>query len=129
MSSAISRLHCQVFSLPKRGNDASENEDAYAHSIAHGRFAVADGATESSFAALWAQLLVDEFVKPGTPADWAGWLPPLQARWAAEIDQQPLPWYAETKVQQGAFATFLGVVIEPDCWRAVAVGDSCMFHL
>jgi hypothetical protein len=129
MAPEMPNLVCQVFSLPKRGHGSAENEDACAHSAAHGRFAVADGATESSFAALWARLLVDEFVKPQTPADWAGWLPALQERWAAAVGAAPLPWYAETKVEQGAFATFLGVVIEQDWWRAVAVGDSCLFHL
>jgi hypothetical protein len=129
MASGTSRLRCHAFSLPKRGNRAEEYEDACAADAGVGRFAIADGAAESSFAALWARLLVTEFVKPETPADWAGWLPRLQERWAAQVDTQPLAWYAETKAQQGAFATFLGVVVEPDYWRAVAVGDSCLFHL
>lgn len=129
MAAATPRLLCQVFSLSKRGNRVEENEDACAHNAVDGRFAIADGATESSFAGQWARLLVDEFVKAATPSEWAGWLPGLQARWAATVDHQPMPWYAETKVQQGAFATFLGVVVEEDCWRAVAVGDSCLFHL
>src|ERR1041384_2219986 len=109
MGSGTSHLRCNVFTLPKRGNSDSENEDAYASSTEHGRFAIADGATESSFAALWARMLVDEFVKPQTAPDWAAWLPGLQTHWAAAVDHQPLPWFAETKAQQGAFATFLGV--------------------
>jgi hypothetical protein len=123
------RLLCQAFSLPKRGNRVEEYEDACAANAPAGRFAVADGAAESSFAALWARLLVTEFVKPETPSDWAAWLPQVQERWAAAVDNQPLPWYAETKAQQGAFATFLGVTVAADCWRAVAVGDTCLFHL
>jgi hypothetical protein len=39
-----------------------------------------------------------------------------------------LPWYAEIKWQQGAFATFVGVVMQPPRWQALAVGDSCLFH-
>ena len=129
MVSENPRLVCQVFSMPKHGNSNEEYEDACAVNAVQGRFAIADGAAESSFAALWARLLVDEFVKPQTALAWSEWLPGLQERWAAAVDHQQLPWYAETKVQQGAFATFLGVVIEPNCWRAVAVGDSCLFHL
>jgi hypothetical protein len=40
-----------------------------------------------------------------------------------------MSWYAEMKWHEGAFATFLGVVVESGRWRAVAVGDSCLFHI
>ena len=54
------------FWLPKAGNTEDEYEDALSPKKTQGklerkfpRFAVADGATESSFSGLWAQLLVD----------------------------------------------------------------------
>jgi hypothetical protein len=40
-----------------------------------------------------------------------------------------LPWYAEDKFEQGAFATFLGLSVGESAWRAVAVGDSCLFQV
>src|SRR5712692_2413403 len=112
MSEAGPPIFCRAFALPKLGNSAEEYEDAAAADPRCGRFAIADGAAESSFAALWARLLVTGFVA-APPADlgsWADFLRPLQQRWAAEVGGRPLPWYAEMKLQQGAFATFLGVV-------------------
>jgi hypothetical protein len=56
----------------------------------------------------------------------------VQARWASDVGSQPLPWYAEAKFAQGAFATFLGVVLKSfgrPSWQAVAVGDSCLFQI
>jgi hypothetical protein len=117
--------------VPKQGNSAAEYEDASAANVALGRFAIADGATASAFAALWARLLVDEFVAAEIPdpSTWADWLPALQTRWEIEVGQQALPWYGEIQRQQGAFATFLGVIVQPPRWQGLAVGDSCLFHV
>jgi hypothetical protein len=116
---------------PKHGNSRADYEDACAGNVALGRFAVADGASESAYADLWARLLVDEFVtSPSTePAKWATWLPAAQTRWEIEVGQRPLPWYAEIKWQQGSFATFLGLIVRPPRWQALAVGDTCLFHI
>jgi hypothetical protein len=126
----------RAFHLAKRGNAADEYEDAFAGDPGRGRFAVADGASESSFAAEWARLLADGFVaSPGRPWRDTDWLAPLRRRWAAAVDGRPLPWYAEAKREQGAFATFLGICFRPPrrgrkaaVWRALAVGDSCLFR-
>jgi hypothetical protein len=120
--------------LPKRGHSADEYEDALAADPAHGRFALADGASESSFAGLWARLLVEGFVHPPPPGNAeATWLEVSRRRWAAEVDGLALPWYAEAKRDQGAFATFLGLILNLPApgaaggWRALAIGDSCLF--
>jgi hypothetical protein len=126
---------CRAFGLAKAGHGPEEYEDAHAAAPERGRLAVADGATESSFAGAWARLLVEGFVERPAPrpADWQGWLPPLQARWLAQEGGRPLPWYAAEKARQGAFAAFLGLVLEEargaTRWRAVAVGDCCLFHV
>jgi hypothetical protein len=127
-------LSYQTFGVPKRDSSALEYEDAAAAEPELRTFAIADGATDSSFAGLWAQLLVEEFVR--APAlDWARWLPPLQQRWQDRVGKQALPWYAEAKLRHGAFATFLGVLIDGadvlggKCWHAVAVGDCCLFQI
>jgi Protein phosphatase 2C len=128
-------LRWQAFSLWKRGNAAEDYEDAAAGDLPSGRFAVADGASEASFAAIWARQLVSGFVTdPGKPWRSLGWVGPLRERWAAEVDGLALPWYAEEKRELGAFATFLGLVFRPRAakpygyWRALAVGDCCLFH-
>src|SRR5262245_6886802 len=97
--------------LPKRGNAVDEYEDASAGDPARGRFAIADGATESAFAGIWARLLVEGFVRDDVPhlGRWTHWLPPLQERLLTEVGGQEMPWYAESKLEEGAFATFLGL--------------------
>ena len=117
-----------AFHLPKRGHVAGEYEDAFAGDPARRRFAVADGASESSFAAAWARLLAEGFVAARRPWRDLNWLGPLRQRWAQEVDGLELPWYAEMKREEGAFATLLGVVFRPGRWRALAVGDSCLFR-
>jgi hypothetical protein len=132
MSAPALRWH-SLF-LPKRGHSADEYEDALAADPATGRLALADGASESSFAGLWAHLLVESFVHPPAPASAEGtWLEVSRRRWSAAVGGRALPWYAEAKRDQGAFATFLGVILDlptpvaPGRWRALAVGDSCLF--
>jgi hypothetical protein len=59
-------LYVRAFWLPKAGNSADEYEDAFDYSLAERRFAIADGATESSFAKRWARSLVQGFTdSPG----------------------------------------------------------------
>jgi hypothetical protein len=124
--------------LPKEGNSVEEYEDAYAAEPGAGRFAIADGASESSYAGLWARLLVQGFVhEPASqPQDWLTWLPPLQKAWRDEVGDRPRPWNVEAKIQAGGFATFLGLTIGMEKkkdgerrWTAIAIGDCCLFHL
>ena len=64
-------------------------------------------------------LKADSFVTAADgPPFWPTWLPPLQARWEEVIrlpaDAPPRPWFLEEALTRGgAFATFLGVVLEP----------------
>lgn len=124
-----------VLCAPKKGNSEDEYEDAWAIDPERGRYAVADGATESSFAGRWAQLVTGAFLRAPRPQDLAEWLAEPRRRWAAEVMGLELPWYAEMKREQGAFATFLGLgVLRPTAeragkWRAVAVGDSCLIRV
>src|SRR5258708_38578813 len=97
----------QVFHLPKRGHSTEEYADASAADAATRRFPIADGASESSFAAPWARLLVEGFLDPRIRPDRAtGWVEALERRWSETVDALALPWYAEAKREQGAFATF-----------------------
>jgi hypothetical protein len=128
-------LTWQAFRLWKRGNAAADYEDASAGDVPAGRFAVADGASEASFAATWAELLAKSFLTaPGKPWRSLDWIGPLREQWAKEVDGLALPWYAEEKRELGAFATFLGLAFRLSSvgplgyWRALAIGDCCLFH-
>jgi hypothetical protein len=127
MPNAPSSLAWQTFHLPKRGHTQEEYEDAFAGDPKSGRFAVADGASESSFASSWAKILVEAYV--GKPGPWSAWLPAARTQWRTRLNGANLPWYAQTKVEEGAYAALLGVRFDGTSWHAEAVGDSCVFQV
>ena len=140
-------VHAEAFWLPKNGSSEAEYEDAFGPPTLKSpqgfkagrlRFAVADGATEASFSKQWAIQIVRGFVQgrlsvPPTEEE----LKPLQERWQESVRRRPLPWYAEEKAAKGAFCALLGLELfespgakgSPLAWRAVAVGDSCLFQV
>jgi len=122
-------LRCRAFAVPKDGHAADECEDAFACNKPAGRFAVADGASESIYAGEWARLLCEAFVADTSAGDGIGpWLGAAQKRWRDQVRDGPAPWHVAEKLEDGAFATFLGLVVElGGRWRAVATGDSCLF--
>lgn len=136
------RIFAEPLWTPKAGNTDSEYEDAYwpRHSIegvTHSRFAVADGATETSFSGVWAKQLVRAYCEGlfDNPND-IEWFGTLQRKWWTIVRRKPLSWYAEQKLESGTFAALLGVTLcyesttsECGTWRAVAVGDSCLIHM
>ncbi len=126
------RLSVASFRCPKLGNSEAEYEDAIATNKSRLRFAVADGASESSFARLWAGLLVKAFVRGQiTPLTFLSDIAPLQVRWLRRVGSRSLPWYTQQKVATGAFAAFAGLSFESGrkrVWRSVAVGDCCMLQ-
>lgn len=118
--------------LPKRGHRADENEDAAAGPAERrgaARAAVADGATESAFAGVWAQALAEAWVKYG---QMAAAVEAARSALAAHVAERTpsLAWYAAAKVEEGAFATLLGLEVRRDGgWSAEAIGDTCLFQL
>ncbi len=140
------RIHSEAFWLPKAGNTEEEYEDAcwpqqpVDSNAECFRVAVADGATEASFSALWAQLLVKAYCE-GTFDEGLHEeaLTELQTQWTQNVGSQALPWYAEQKFLDGAFSSLLGVTFQEATstdvnngsvlWKAVAVGDSCLFQV
>lgn len=126
----------QVFCCPKSGNSLEEYEDAWAHRETGTpgglRVAVADGATESSFAKLWAVLVAESYVRSElTGAEFFAQLQPARRLWQRRLASRPLPlpWFASEKAKQGAFAAFLGVQIDENHWTALAVGDCCLMQV
>ena len=127
----------RVFWDAKLGSPAKEFEDAFwpgtpgTGSGVERRYAVADGATESSYSRHWAELLVEAYgggaVSPGALIRA---LPDLQETWRSSHENTALPWFAAEKVAMGAFAALLGVSITGEGTdrklSALAVGDSCL---
>jgi hypothetical protein len=132
LTSVLAQPTCaSVFRQPKRGSKRAEDEDAVAISRCGRRFAVADGASASAFARLWAHLLVHAYC--GGTLDASSLerdLAPMQSRWAELVDRRPLPWYAQEQSRRGAFAALVGLTIDADRrWHALAVGDCCLFQV
>jgi hypothetical protein len=117
--------------MPKAGSSAAEYEDAVASSRRGLRYAVADGASASAFARLWAHLLVHAYTGGFLGAETLeGDLAPFQTRWAELVGRRRLPWYAEEQARRGAFAALLGLSLSMDQrWSALAVGDCCLFQV
>ncbi len=132
---ATPTVHSHTLALPKAGGEPGAYEDA-ARVRAEAwpvRAAVADGATESVFAGMWAEMLVRAGTRGAlTTARLREGLPDWQRAWAARCDAQAAaaPWYVQAKANEGAFATLLGLEVCADgCWRAAVVGDCVLFHL
>jgi hypothetical protein len=125
----------RILTAPKAGPDAASEDAAAVRDEAWPvRAAVADGATESAFAGLWARTLVDELLaRPAaTEEAFAAAVEAGRASWAAAVADRldDRPWYVRAKAEEGAHATVLGVAVHPDgTWAGVAVGDCCLFHL
>ncbi|MHC4548397.1 MAG: protein phosphatase 2C domain-containing protein [Planctomycetota bacterium] len=158
-------VRTRAFHVAKQGNAEAEYEDAFYpeqgvhREVTAFRCAVADGATESAFSGLWAQLLVRSFGRRRLRVHH------LQRVWRRIVKRSSLPWYLEAKLKRGAHAAFVGlsvhdarsassrprrapqaahaaaapgdsapVVVSPGVavegpWRALAIGDSCLFHV
>jgi hypothetical protein len=113
-----------------------ENEDSFSKAKPSKRdvvsFAISDGATESSFSKEWSEFLVDTyqdnlFDKEHLEKTIMG----VSQKWNSIINGKELPWYAQQKVEVGAFATFLGLTINKTTnqFNAVAIGDCTLFQI
>jgi hypothetical protein len=131
------RAVVQAFWLPKDGNALEEYEDAYwpleapPRELNLLRLAVADGATETSFSGAWADLLARAYCRGKLlPASLSDGLPRLAQAWTRHVGKKPLPWYAEQKREQGAFAAVVGLELQQGgrAWNGFAVGDCCLFQ-
>ncbi len=133
-------VRAQTCWLPKAGNSREEYEDAFwpEHTERQARIfrvAIADGATETSFSGIWAQLLAHAYVRGRLSARRLdSSLRAPQETWWSKVGSVSLPWYAEEKIRQGAFSSLLGVTIAHGRdgvmrWHAMAVGDSCLFQV
>ena len=108
------RVSTRAFHVPKRGGTEEEYEDAYfpddfTDKVKAFRCAVADGASESAFADIWAQLLVQGFVKKKLR------IAELQQYWQKAVGGKKLPWFLEKKAKRGAFAAFVGLSLRGNC--------------
>lgn len=119
----VAGLVPRAFWTAKSGNSETDYEDGWA--VGADCLAIGDGATESSFARLWAQALTAGFVMQPDAifplhterpehcrARIQEWTQPLQTAWHSRVPWNNLPWFAEDKARAGAFATLLAFQIQ-----------------
>lgn len=139
------RFTLRHFYLHKQGNRSNDYEDAFSPQEGGSKdqetfaLAIADGATETSFANYWAKILVKNFVKSPffTKEVLQDRIKTLADRWQKKVNREQLQWYAEEKLRLGAFSTFLGIEFKSNhhsshisgSWSAIAIGDSCLFQV
>lgn len=130
-------MHISMYAYraPKAGRSISDCEDSVGYDDGTSCFAVADGASASARAAEWSCRLVRSFIEtsPAERLDLAGWWPTAIDGFDPGETQDDSGWWNSEIARRGSYATFLGVQVSATAtgpqWDAVAVGDSCLFHL
>ncbi|MGV9834299.1 hypothetical protein ACWDUL_08900 [Nocardia niigatensis] len=122
-------LRIRSASVPKPDEDPSDNEDRVDH--AGCRIALSDGASRSARPEVWADLLVNSFVRDGGDPFDPEQIKVLRDRWKESVFSDDLPGYAISKLTEGGAATFLGLQIDPATrtYLVRAVGDTCLLHV
>jgi hypothetical protein len=125
--------------LPKEGYTKEECEDSihihplHRNPVDNYKFAIADGATESSFSKEWATLLTGSIQSKAkiSTNHLLSLLPNLQAKWKEDVFSRSLPYYSEIKALQGAYSALavLNINIKHSQFTCLAVGDCCLFHV
>ena len=144
------QIQTVTFSAPKDGNAPGEWQDgACGGVVADGtgtprraRFVVLDGATGAYDPVRWVDQLVRSFAPQAggaegprlEPAAMHAWFAQMQDQWAADVRAFDSIIEERKFTEVGSFATLLGFEIygldgaEPH-WRAVALGDTVLFHV
>ena len=135
------KLTAKSFITHKKGETSAACHDAFRCNEESNRYAIADGATLSFFPQPWAELLVRQFCYPnGTvlslaEENWEEWIEPIQQKWLQWVSQTVRKTNEYILVDrlaklEPALSTFIGLEFKHDVeeWRALLLGDSCLFH-
>jgi hypothetical protein len=130
---------CSQGGQVQSGEDHSQSCEVQLRSEDTFRAAIADGATESTWAKSWAKHLVEAYVQGRFSSPGEVYHRQIHQDWyqqqRKQIGQGPASnrWYLEEGLRWGAHATFLGVEFSHQdgqwCCHANAVGDCCLFHI
>ena len=136
-------LTTRQFQTAKAGNRPDECEDAsrmWLSGDGPARLAMCDGASESAFARIWAQILAEALVMRPFDMDHleaptlAAWLEPCVNQWNGVVPWGRIPWHGQAKTRAGSLTTFMAMNVEWPTddtgalpWQAAAVGDCCLF--
>jgi serine/threonine protein phosphatase PrpC len=137
------KLIAKSFMTHKHAESPDDCQDYSSQDDEKRRYAVADGATQSFFARVWAELLVEHFCETGALSlgkekgkeNWKEWLRPIQKKWYEEVEARVAKrrlFYLVNpfNAKEPALSTFIGLEFNTDNrkWQAMIIGDSCLFH-
>jgi len=134
------QIQMVTFSEAKAGNAPDEWQDGASGGVLGGtaRFIVVDGATQAYDPLRWVDQLVTSFAPASgprlEPAAMRAWFSQMQDQWAAGVRAFDSIIEERKFTEVGSFATLLAFEItgldgpEP-FWRAVALGDTVLFHV
>ena len=138
------KLEAKSFITHKKSETLDDCQDAAAiyilnqeHNIE--RYAVADGATRSFYPKQWAELLVKNFCESTEPTlaedTLEEWICPIQKEWYEQVKKRVNErdvYYLTNRFneKESAVSTFIGLEIDKsnEKWKALIIGDSCLFH-
>lgn len=134
------KLAVKSFITHKKAESRQDCQDAFFQNEGLARYAVADGVTRSFCPKDWAKLLVEHFCEDSVPYptthSWQSWLNPIQEKWykqvARRVRERPLYFLVNPFVsKEPAASTFIGLEFDKTdaSWKAMIVGDSCIFHI
>lgn len=138
----MSSIKIKSFLGPKSGVDYHDGEDRMAMNVKLGRFAVADGVSQSYLPNLWAEILCEAFVKSHVKAD-ADWIEQYAANkmvsdchfWAQQSEiflnngTEDENFWLQIKRDKYHYAgsTLVGIAITKKSLYYNVLGDSCLF--
>ncbi|MCY3550838.1 MAG: protein phosphatase 2C domain-containing protein [Candidatus Poribacteria bacterium] len=138
------KLKSNKFITHKKGGTLTDCQDAIELNEDISRYAVADGATRSFYPKIWAELLVKGFCEETTLSlesleekeGWKEWINPLRQKWLKQVTlrvQKTKRFIHIDRLSklESAASTFIGLEIDKTEaeWKAMIIGDSCLFHI
>lgn len=132
-------LKVSSFITHKKAESLDDCQDAIKVNEDTSRYAVADGATRSFFPKWWAELLVEHFCRKSdsflSEEKWKEQLVPIQEEWYKRVEERVKSrnlFYLTNSLnaREPAVSTFVGLEVDKTKqeWRAIVIGDSCLFH-
>jgi hypothetical protein len=126
----------------KKNESITDCQDCFQINEAENCFAIADGASQSFYPNIWAELLVNKFCQNPeiNQQNWQTWLVPIQNKWLLEVEQrvakaetEKRPVWVTNKnrlnFREAGTSTFIGLQFLDDQVKVSIVGDSCLFIL